>query len=55
MLGSKTRICHLCFAVAGECGLTYFCRIIMSTFSSVCSLLSFMFLNVCSASFWRCE
>ena len=55
VFGSKLSLGHLCFAVACDCGLTCFRRNMMSTSSSVCLLLPFSFLNVCSASFRKCE
>ena len=48
-------VCHLCFAVACDCGLTYFRVKMISTYSSVRFLLAFIFLNVCSASLRKCE
>ena len=41
--------------MACDCGLTYFRLKTMSTSSSVRLLLAFIFLNVCTASFWRRE
>ena len=46
LLVSKMILCHLCFAVACACGLTYFCRNMMSMPSSFRLLLAFLFLKV---------
>ena len=48
--GSKVFLCHLIFAVACDCGLTYFRRNLMSTSSCIRLLLAYMFLNNCGAS-----
>ena len=55
VLESKVVLCHLCSAVACDCGVTYFCQNGMSMSSSVCVLLVLMLRNVCSASFCKCE
>ena len=55
MFGSKVSLCHLCFAVACDCGLTFFRRNMMSTSPSNRLLLAIMFQKDCSASFRRCE
>ena len=49
--GLKVSLRHLCFVVACDCGPTCFRRNKFSAPSSVGLLLTFMFLNVCSAFF----
>ena len=51
VFGSKMSLCHLCFAVACGCSLTYFRRNLISTSSMFHFLLAFLFLNVCRAFF----
>ena len=46
VLISMMNLCHLCFAVACDCGLMYFRRNKISKTSSVCLLLASMSLNV---------
>ena len=51
MLGANVIFCHLCFALACDCGLRYFRRNMMSMSSDVRLLLAFMFLKICRAFF----
>ena len=51
VLGSNTRRCQLCLAVAYDSSLTYLRLKMTNTSSRVCLLAVLMFLNVCNALF----
>ena len=55
MLGLKVSLCQLCFAVACDCGLTYFRVKMMSTHSTVCLSIEYVSLIVPGAFVRRCE